>query len=155
MKYTKQIFLGLCIAFAGLSLHAQQKLPKFSFTDLEGNTFTYAQLRTDIPTLVFFFDPYCDHCQQQAAWIREAKAQLGNVQQVWVTTEEPVATQNFWDTHLGTDWDNVHVLIDKQFLFDGYFGYSEIPSIYVYNKQGMQVKSFNKETPAAVLLRFL
>jgi len=51
--------------------------------------------------------------------------------------------------------EKVYILQDKQFLFDGYFGYSEIPSIYVYNQQWQRVKAFNKETPADVLLRFL
>jgi len=146
------IFLVGTIFQSGL---AQEKLPEFQFSDLEGNTFSYAQLRTDLPVLVFFFDPYCDHCQKQATWIKEAKDQFTEIQQVWVTTEEATPTKEFHEKYLGTDWDHVYILQDKQFLFDGYFGYSEIPSIYVYNQQWQRVKAFNKETPADVLLRFL
>ena len=156
MKFFQKVFLS-CIATAIFfsNVQAQQSLPQFSFLDLDGKTFTYAQLRSDIPTIVFFFDPYCEHCQQQATWMKDAKSKLTHVQQVWVTTEEPISARDFGEKYLGADWDNVHILIDKQFLFDGYFGYSEIPSIYLYNNQGQRVKAFNKETPADVLLRFL
>ncbi len=156
MKYTKHFFALLIVGLIGFSsATAQQMLPKFSFTDLSGQAFHYTQLQADMPTLVFFFDPYCDHCQQQATWIKEAKNQLSHIQQIWVSTEEPIAVEDFKNTYLGSDWNNVHFLVDKKFLFDGYFGYSEIPSIYVYNKDGQRVKAFNKETPAEVLLRFL
>lgn len=156
MKYTKSFIFLVVMSMMGMAgAVAQQMLPKFSFTDLSGKPFHYTQLQAEMPTLVFFFDPYCDHCQQQATWIKEAKSQMGNIQQVWVTTEEPIAAEDFMNTYLGSDWNNVHVLIDKKFLFDGYFGYSEIPSIYVYNKDGQRVKTFNKETPTDVLLRFL
>ncbi|MEM9721883.1 MAG: redoxin domain-containing protein [Bacteroidota bacterium] len=156
MKFFQKLFLPLVTFFLTFSgVQAQQSLPQFSFSDLDGKAFTYAQLRSDIPTIVFFFDPYCEHCQQQATWMKEAKNELTNVQQIWVTTEEPIAARDFGEKYLGGDWDNVHILIDKQFLFDGYFGYSQIPSIYLYNNQGQQVKAFDKETPADVLLRFL
>ena len=156
MKFFQKLILPIIsVVFLLSGVQAQQSLPQFSFSDLDGKTFTSAQLRSDIPTIVFFFDPYCEHCQQQATWMKEAKNQLTNVQQVWVTTEEPISARDFGKKYLGEGWDNVHILIDKQFLFDGYFGYSEIPSIYLYNNQGQRVKAFNKETPADVLLRFL
>jgi len=154
-----RLIIGMAIAltttWGASTVVAQQQLPEFVFTDLSGKSFSHAQLRSDLPTLVFFFDPYCDHCQQQATWIKESKDEFADVQQVWVTTEEADPARQFKEEYLGNEWNHVYVLLDKQFLFDGYFGYSEIPSIYIYNKEGQRVKAFNKETPADVLLRFL
>ncbi len=156
MKYSNLIVASFFLYISLFNvIQAQEKLPEFQFTDLQGNIFSYAQLQADLPTIVFFFDPYCDHCQQQATWIKEAKNKFAEIQQVWVTTESAEPAKEFQEKYLGDGWNHAYILLDKQFLFDGYFGYSEIPSIYVYNKDGQRVKAFNKETPAEVLLRFL
>ena len=149
--------LSICLLVLSASLQAQKNLPAFSFNDLDGRAFTKADLREDLPTIVFFFDPYCDHCQQQAKWIKEAGDQFKDIQMVWVTTEsETKASQEFSLEYFGGGkWEHVYFLIDSNFLFDGFFGYSEVPSIYIYNASGQRLKSFSKETPAEILLRFL
>lgn len=135
----------------------QNQMPPFSFFTLSGEVFSHEQIKKGVPTIVLYFDPYCDHCAQQATWISEAKEAFKDIQMVWVTTElEVAASQNFAKKYFKDPaWQEVHFLIDKDFMFDGYFGYSEVPSIYLYNAAGQRVKGFTKETPASVLLRFL
>lgn len=157
MKRIKSItLLAIILTAWATTAHAQKELPDFVFTDLEGNAFTRSHLQGDLPTIAIFFDPYCDHCDQQAEWITEAASRFEEVQMIWVTTEEQAPSVDFRKRHFdNTSLKHVYILRDTEFMFDGYFGYSEVPSIYLFNKAGKRVKSFTKETPADVLLKFL
>lgn len=146
----------LLLIFSAQYLTAQQKLPAFFFTDLEGNTFGINHIKQDVPTIAFFFDPYCDHCAKQAEWIAEEADKFAGVQMLWVTTEQQEPVQGFYDKHFkGKGLPMLHMLRDKDFMFDTYFGYSEAPSIYIYNSSGKRVKALSEETPAAKLLELI
>lgn len=148
-------FFALFLAF---NLQAQtRRLPAFAFDDLSGKAFTNANLKASLSTIVFFYDPFCEHCAQQAEWIKESQAAFKNVQLVWVTAETDVAAiQKFKETHFGgTTLDKVYFLKDTKYKFDSYFGYTEAPGIYVYNKDGVLLKDYRKETVAYELLKTL
>lgn len=146
--------LALFIFMSG-AVQAQKTLPQFSFTDLEGKLFTTQNLTKGIQTVAIFFDPYCDHCAQQAEWIAASADQFKNVNLVWVTTELQEPTAEFAQTHFAEiDLPNLHFLLDTEFMFDGYFGYSEAPSMYLYNVAGKRIKSLHEETPVATLLQY-
>jgi peroxiredoxin len=151
----RALIFGLFLLSAS-GLFAQKTIPTFSFQTLEGQRFSKENLEKGLPLIVFFFDPYCDHCQLQADWIVEAADDFREVQMMWVTTEMAEPTQAFKEERFGTtDLPFLHVLLDTEFMFDGYFGYSEVPSMYVYDRNGKLTKSFSKETPAGILLGFL
>ena len=157
MKRLTYIFLGISMVMGqSFLLQAQNSFPSFQFTDLEGKAFGNLQLEEEKATIAFFFDPYCDHCAQQAQWISEAPEKFKEVQMIWVSTETPESIKEFAEKYFDLEkWKYVHFLVDTQFAFDSYFGYSEVPSIYLFNKNGQRVKAFTRETPADILLRFL
>ncbi len=149
------IALLLTLTFIGSRL-AAQKFPAFSFTDLQGNAFTQDQLETDKAIIAIFFDPYCDHCTQQADWIVESADLFKDVQMIWVTTELLEPTLEFYEAHFkDSGLKDIHFLLDKDFMFDSYFGYSEVPSIYIYDKNWKRIKALSKETPADKLLEII
>lgn len=155
MNVSIRLFL-LALLMSGMQAFAQKQLPPFSFQDLDGNRFTREQLTENRATLVLFFDPYCDHCAKQAEWIAADADAFKEIQLLWVTTEEAAPTKEFEQKYFAkVALPYLHVLRDPDFLFDGFFGYSEVPSIYLYNAKGQRVKSFNKETPTNILLKFL
>lgn len=155
-KHSLTMMLALLMLGLGLpGVHAQS-FPAFQFTDLSGEPFTQDQLEADMTTIAIFFDPYCEHCTQQAKWITESADLFDDVQMIWVTTEMEEPTKAFYEEHFADrGLPHVHVLMDKDFMFDAYFGYSEVPSIYIYDKQGKRIKSLSKETPAADLRRII
>lgn len=156
MSRFKYIFVPFILLLYSVGVYAQKSLPDFQFQDLEGNSFSKQDLESDLATIAIFFDPYCDHCAQQAKWMVEAKDTLKDVQMIWVTTEELEGVKNFYEEYFGEEnMPNLHILRDTEYMFDAYFGYSEVPSIYVYNKSGQRVKAFNKEVPPSILLKFL
>lgn len=146
-----KIVTSLCLTaliFVSSFTYAQ-KLPPFSFTGLDDKAFTYTQLKSDTYTIAIFYDPYCDHCAQQATWMAEKPELFKDVQMLWVTTEGKEPVTEFYNTHFkDSELEHIHMLMDKQFMFDAYFGYSEAPSIYIFDKNGKRIKSLNEETPA-------
>lgn len=145
-----------------LSLYAQpekyppaREFPRFLLYTLDGQPFT----DKDLPPpqrgrLVFFFDPYCDHCQKQAALLRENISALKDIQQIWVSTETADAIKKFQETHL-KGIPNTFVLRDKDFKFDSFFGYSVAPTIYVYDRAGKLRAVHREEVPLSRLLQEL
>ena len=151
------VLIGFLLGFA-LTATAQKALPEFGFQDLEGNVFAYTQLEQDQPTVVVYFDPWCDHCAHQADMLADADDQLKNFNIVFVTNTDPdgQASKEFKAKHFGdSELQHVHVLLDPNFYFDGYFGYSEVPSVYVYNAEKKRVGAFTKETTAEDILKKL
>lgn len=140
------------------SLNAQIVLPAFEFTDLEGESFTPAQLDLDKPLMVMMFDPYCEHCEKQASWIAEQADKFENVQFVFVTLEPEVAAiQNFKEKHFGeTGLDKLYFLQDTNVAFESYFGYTDDSvNIYLYHPDRKKPKYFGEEQAAEVLLKYL
>lgn len=130
-------------------------LPAFSFPDTEGNVVTPDDLPANKPIIVFYFDPFCDHCQQEAQWIKENIDQFKNISLVWVSWAEAKDIREFPGKYLeGIDLSNFFFLRDADFTFDSFFGYSEIPSIYVYNRYRKRTASFKKETEPVTLLKY-
>ena len=145
----------LLVLFAGLpfSIFAQQQLPEFSFLSLEGEKFSSENLKNNLPVITLYFDPYCDHCEQQAKWIRAAENHFQNVQLLWVSMEQPEAVTEFKNKYFkGSTLKHLHFVLDTEYQFDKYFGYSEIPSVYIYNQKWLRVAEFHQETEAEKLL---
>ncbi|MBX7242256.1 MAG: redoxin domain-containing protein [Bacteroidia bacterium] len=156
----KQIiyFLSLVVftGFISLSAQAQKKMPAFTFEDLNARPFTNTNIKQGLSTIVFFYDPYCEHCAQQADWIRESEAAFKNINLVWVSTEDLQPIQEFKAAHFGgTTLDKLYFVRDTKWKFDTYFGYTVAPGVYLYNKDNILLKSYSKETPAIDFLKAL
>jgi len=154
----KKAFLSLVLALLALAAFAQgnnvYKTP-FRFKTLDGKLFTNANLKPNKSTVVVFFDPYCEHCATQAGWLGAGAAKLKNVQFLFVTTEPTVqASIDFKAKYFTGKNMDVTILLDTDFKFDAYFGYSEAISMYVYKKTGERSQSFKKETPVDKMIPF-
>jgi thiol-disulfide isomerase/thioredoxin len=145
----------LAIIF-NLSTITAQTIPDFKFIGLNGETITRTNLQTNQPVFVFFFDPWCDHCQQQADWIYQEMEKFTYSNLLWVTTEsESNVIKEFEEKHFK---NSKHVIfcIDSEFMFDSWFdGYYEVPSVIVFNKSWKKITVLNKETPVEILLNTL
>ncbi|MCB0853697.1 MAG: hypothetical protein KDD63_15840 [Bacteroidetes bacterium] len=156
--FIKILFLSGWVIFPQLGFSQQVSLPAFSFYDLDGNTVTNESLDNARSTLIMLFDPYCDHCDQQAEWIAAAAGDFKEIQLVFVTIEpeiEPI--KDFQKRHFGeSSLKHVIFLQDKDFVFETYFGYTDDAiNIYCYKPGQKLPKYFGKEQEAEKLLKFL
>lgn len=156
MRPTLVALIGLAFLYAQPEKYPPaQQFPRFLLYTLDGKPFT----DQDLPPvqrgrIVIFFDPYCDHCQKQATFMRENADALKDFQQIWVSTETADAIKKFQETYL-KGLPNVFVLRDKDFKFDGFFGYSVAPTIYVYDRTGKLRAVYREEVPLNRLIQGL
>lgn len=156
----KSIFFAFltifAVSFASAQMSNNVRQIPFSFKTLDGKTFTNANLKANKSTIVIFFDPYCEHCESQASWFAAAASKFASTQFLFVTTEPTIqASVDFKQKYFAGKNMDVTFLLDTNFKFDGYFGYSETPSIYVYNKAGNRTQALKKETPVDKIIPYL
>ena len=152
------LFYTLVFFLMAGSLQAQMRVPAFSFTDLEGNAFTNAELDQSKPIMIMLFDPFCDHCDKQASAIAENAEQFKDVQFVFVTLEPEVSyIEDFKNRHFGeSGLEHLYFLQDTDVAFEGYFGYTDdVVNIYLFHPDRKNPKYFGEEQTAEVLLKYL
>lgn len=153
----KKYFLSFAILLFSVAAFAQDNapLPNFKFTDTDGKVVSPATLEQGKPVVVVYFDPDCDHCQQQAEWVRDGINLFKDIQLVWVSWGEADAVKKFEKTYFGgLEGALLHVTNDTEYSIDNWFGYSEVPSIYVYNSTWTRTKTLRKETPATEIVKW-
>ncbi len=132
-----------------------QKLPNFEFFKPNGEVFTNQNLQKGKATIVFFFDPDCDHCQKQADWISASPESFKNAQLLWVSTAEANAINIFHKSKFPRFPYPIYFVKDKNYKFDSWFGYSVAPTILIYSSTGQLQKSFKNEVPVSELVKYI
>ncbi|MEQ9425573.1 MAG: hypothetical protein RJQ09_14205 [Cyclobacteriaceae bacterium] len=131
-----------------------EKLPQFNFYGFESEDVTDTWFRNDRPLIIFYFDPTCSHCEVQAQWVTEELGALAGIDLLWIAWEENEALAEFKVKYFPSV-ENVYFGQDLDAKFDGIFGFSEIPTVFVYNAQNQLLKKFNNETKPRRLLKEL
>ena len=129
--------------------------PAFSLPSVDGKIITHYDLPLNKPVIVFYFDPGCEHCQQEGEWINESKKELENVTIVFVAYAEAGAVAEYRDKYVGGGDSNMFFLMDPKFQFDKIFGYSESPTIHIYNAQWVKTKVFRNEIAIEEILNVI
>lgn len=119
--------------------------PQFKFYDLAGKSLTNSQLKPGLPTVVYYFDPDCDHCQLQAKMVSAEINSFSQVNQLWVSTAEEANIKAFQQKYFANPNAPVFFARDKEYKFDVFFGYSIAPTILVFGKSGAFLKKFSNE----------
>jgi peroxiredoxin len=129
-------------------------IPDFKFYDMEGKPVTRLSLVANAPTIFFYFDPDCDHCQNIAKKITEQKDLFKGVTLVLVSWADAKAIRAFPGKHLPGFPGKLIVTKDNEYKIDKWFGYSATPSLYVYSDQYKRTASFKDEVAAEILVKF-
>lgn len=142
------LLLFICLTSYG------QSLPDFSFMTSEGIELNKASLKLGKPVIVIYFDPYLEPCIKQAETIKKSLGKFANTTMIWVSSAEIADLKEFKAAY----FPNSKTLIaakDVNFKFDTWFGYSEAPTIFVYNATWNLNSKFVKQTSAEDLLSAL
>ena len=160
MKYLLILLFSLLTVISVQAQNPPADLPAFKFTTIDGKPFTRDNLKPNTATIFFYFDPGCDHCQNQSKLIFADIAKFKDVQFVFITMEEDVAKiKEFQAKYFpGVTNPTLTFTQDPMLNIDSYFGRCEVPTIMVYDKNRKFKKSFKKEGsgdfkefPAAVI----
>ena len=152
----KKLFATGVILLTIMSSYGQQ-LPDFHFQNARGEVVSQATLPEGQPLVIFFFDLYCDACQQQAEWISAHLDAFQDVTLLWVMygpITEPEPFVEFKNTYF-KDAPNVLFCADGQFMFDIWFGYSEAGSLFIYDESRNFLAKAESIMPASSSLKVM
>lgn len=147
MRIYSLMIISVLVSFCASS----QTLPAFSFTNAKNEKTTPAVLPQDKPVIVFYFDPFCDKCEAQAAAWNTKKTKLSGITLLCVSNATDEENEAFRKKYFA-GMQNVFMCKDDTFQFDQWFGYSEAPAIYVYNKTRKRTAVFTNMVTSEVLL---
>lgn len=131
-------------------------IPKFTVYKAPDSTaFTREELHKKRNTVFMVFSPDCSHCQHETEMLLQNLSQFKNTQFVMVTYlpwEDMIAFYHHYqlDKH-----PQFTVARDTRFFFPVFFQVKNLPSIFVYNKEGKFVKSFEGDVKPASILEVL
>lgn len=156
-KFNSYSFAFLLLLLGFSSVKAQEgdraKLPFFKVAATSGMTISPELLPKNRPVIVFYFDPDCDHCEQQATWVKEQINRFNGVSLVWISWGEMDAIKGFQEKHFAdVNKRDMVFTKDTEYNMDNWFGYSEVPSVYVYNQRWERTASFKSETIVSDLI---
>ncbi len=119
------------------------KIPAFSILAVpDSSLLTNRSLQAHIPTLVMFFSPDCDHCQNQTKELLAYKAALKGIQILLVSTASFGDIKKFCEVYKLSTIPNVRVGQDVNFKFGSIYHLQTYPSIFVYDQNGTLAKAF-------------
>lgn len=115
---------------------------RFSTTTADGQQVQVAPLDGQ-PTVLIYFDPDCDHCQQEARAYRSAMASLGKTRVLWLASVPQPVLQRFVRNY---GLAPAQVLYLDQELAYRRFGFTTVPDIMVYGADGNLARRFKGQT---------
>ena len=150
MMRTLLIILGCLTLFSTVAFAQDDKtlttIPHFSFYNAMGNTFDEEDaFEPGAPFIMVYFSPTCEHCQQQAEWLSQRAGELAHIQFLYVTANAVKEVPAFDNQYFDGSGLNVKYGIDKDYMVDTYFGYTPVPTMYIFDAGGKFLKKFNKE----------
>ncbi|WP_421826383.1 peroxiredoxin family protein [Larkinella sp.] len=127
-----------------------QTLPDFTMQTIHNHAFSSKSLAGKAIAIIYF-DPDCEHCQQEARAFRRQAGQLKEMAIIWVSSQPRQKLQHFARTYGLTALPKVTVgQISKETVYET-FGFTTVPSILIYNTEGQLVKTYKGETKIEAL----
>jgi len=152
MKKLSGILILLAIIFsaAAQTVSSQYKkgIPPFSIIQGNGVLFRAADLKKDLPLMMVYFDPDCDHCLQFTMELLKQLPAFGNVQIVFVTYV-PVEGVKSFITQTGLDrYPEIRVGTEgSNFIVRYHYNVMQFPYLALHDKTGNLFATFESEVP--------
>ncbi len=136
----------LFVCYTCITMYAQKNktsIAPFKITLVDGSTYTYNQLKKDIPTVLIYFSPTCDHCKNFTTELLKHEKELTDKQIVMVTYSPMSELKPF---------DSTYDLSSKSFIKAGTEGYSFTVQKYYHVQQFPFIALYNKKLELVKIL---
>jgi thioredoxin-related protein len=163
MKKIVFSLLAICLVFTALAqtdtsqnYFKSQIIPAFNLAKIPDSTvFVNANLKKDMPTVLIFFAPDCDHCQNATKEMASKMDQLKNVQILMVSWMDVSLMKKFYADYKLADYPNISLAKDPSFNLLKYYGVHSIPDVFVYDKKGKYLDHFKTKIPVEEIAALL
>lgn len=155
MKKSVFTLIAICITFSVLAqTDTSQKyfkfptIPTFNILKVpDSSSFTKNDLQKMKPTVLFFFNPDCDHCHQETKNLIKKIDKLKDVQILMISILDFNSIKKFYNEYKMARYPNITMARENTYNLPGFYNIHSIPDVYVYDKQGNFLKTFKKAFP--------
>lgn len=144
----RKALVFLIMTFSSLLLFSQTaknngKIAPFEITLADGSSFNASQLKKG-PVMLVYFSPECDHCRHFTKGMLEKYKSFAGEQIVMVTFLPADEVKHFSEEFKLSSYHNIIAGTEgKTFVVRNYYNVTQFPFVVLYNKEGMQVKTFS------------
>lgn len=145
----KIVILGLLLFLTSIIIKQCQKeeestitLPDISMLDYSGNLFELDKLDKVEKTIVFFFSPDCDHCEEEIKELLDIHKvfDIANVRWLFITMDVMKDELDaFLESYPIDKKPNVYVLLDKGLYYHNLFEVAGSPYVFIFDKSNKMV----------------
>jgi peroxiredoxin len=130
-------------------------IPDFTYQNLEGESFSNKNLKTDTSTLFIYFNSECEYCNEEAQMIQESVDKFAAHQLVFVSFEKPEKINSFAKKHKLLNYDNIHFVCDSKVTFATAFDVQSLPCLVLYDKNQQLIEKIKGQTKVETLVKKL
>ncbi|WP_225865841.1 TlpA family protein disulfide reductase [Dyadobacter aurulentus] len=148
-------FIMLAFSLAGYAQSIPNKIAPFQIRLTNGQQYTSSQLAKG-PTVLIYFSPDCDHCQEFTKDLVKNYSVVANKQVVMVTFQSMDMLKPFVKQYNLAGYPNIKVGTEgTSYLVQRYYQIRSFPYIAIYNKAGNLVKTYEGEQPHSEIFKTL
>lgn len=131
-----------------------QQLPTVSLRGLDSTAVTLTQKHQ--PTVLFYFDPHCEHCQHEATELKKQAQAFNNAQLLWLSTERLWVLRAFEKEYaLQKTLPSLTIAQISPQEAHKQFGFRTVPTILIYDAEGHLAKRYVGETKIEAIVKYL
>lgn len=155
MKKAALGLMAICLVFNVLAQTDSSQnyfkskiIPEFNLAKMpDSSVFVNSSLQKDKPTVLIFFAPDCDHCQNATKEMTAKMDKLKDVQIVMVSWMDVSFIKKFYADYKLADYPNITVTRDPLYKLLQYYGVHSIPDVFVYDKNGKYLDHYKNKIP--------
>lgn len=123
-------------------------VPPFSIMRLPDSTYyTKDDLQKNKPVIIMIFSPDCDHCQKATKEILENYKVFKKAQIVMASPVGFNYIKKFYSEYKISNYPGIIMGMDGSHFFGYFYKIINFPAIFLYDKKGQFVKSFEGSIP--------
>ncbi len=149
-------FIGIAQIDSTLLYLRFPNVPPFSIINVaDSSKFTKENLAKKKATLIIIFSPDCDHCQYETKELTKHIALFKKAQIILASPKGYTEVKKFYEDYNISQHPNIIMGTDPSYFFGTFFKVRSFPSIFLYDKKGKFVKSFDGNTSVQQIAEFL
>ncbi|HMJ48292.1 MAG TPA: hypothetical protein VK498_13250 [Ferruginibacter sp.] len=131
-------------------------VPPFSIIRVPDSTvFTKMDIKKHSPVIIMIFSPDCDHCQKATRALLDNYPLFKKAQVIMASPVGYDYIKKFYREYNIQDYPRIIMGRDPTFFFGDFYSFKTYPSIFVYDKKGKFVQSFEGSLPVKELKELL
>lgn len=118
-------------------------VPQFTVNKVaDSSAFTREDLKKKTQTVFFIFSPDCKYCQHETEDIIKHLKDFKNTQILMISHYPLEEVKEYYNHYNIGDYPQITMAHDSKYFFPIFFGLTNLPSTFIYDKKGNLKKSF-------------